>query len=195
MEQEGISLENIERKFTQEGYLVLEEGTKFNLELIYTSSDQKPVYLKVGEERIPQLKRNKVVTYLNLELVEPILVGRHISYHRGEKRGEYKFPLTNAKILHLEGESRDFQRELINAFGISEDYYECEYPESLGDIDMSFFAHSSPEVARALEEIEDPYVDGISEEQERLNRAFVLSVLGEEVDLKDLTAVRIVTEL
>jgi hypothetical protein len=38
-------------------------------------------------------------------------------------------------------------------------------------------------------------VDAISEEQDRLNRAFVESVLGENADLKDLSAVRIVTEL
>jgi hypothetical protein len=38
-------------------------------------------------------------------------------------------------------------------------------------------------------------VDAISKEQERLNKAFVMSVLGEDVDLNDLTGVRIVTEL
>lgn len=195
MEQERIPFEDIERKFAQEGFLVLEEGTKYDLELIYTPSDQKPVYLNVGGRKILQPQRNKYVTYPDLQLEEPILVGRYISYHRGEERGEYKFPITNSKILYLEGESTDFQRELINAFGISEDYYECEYPESLGDIDMSLFAHKYPIAAQKLSKIEDPYFEPISEEQERLNRAFVESVLGEEADLKDLTAVRIVTEL
>ncbi len=195
MEQERVPLENIERKFAQEGFLVLEEGTKFDLELIYTPSDQKPRYLEIADRKILQPKRHNYVTHPNLELEEPILVGRNVYYHRGEEKGEYKFPITNAKILYLEGESTAFQRELINAFGISDDYFECEYPESLGDIDMSLFAHKHPLAASQITEIEDPYIDGISEEQERLNRAFVLSVLGEDADLKDLTSVRIVTEL
>jgi hypothetical protein len=195
MEQERIPLESIERKFAQEGFLVLEEGTRYDLELIYTPSDQKPVYLNIGERKILQPKRNKYVTHPGLVLREPILVSRHLSYHRGEQKGEYKFPITNSKILYLEGESTAFQRELINAFDISEDYYECEYPESFGDIDMSLFAYKHPLAAAHITEIEDPYVDGISEEQERLNRAFVQSVLGEDAELKDLTAVRIVTEL
>jgi hypothetical protein len=60
---------------------------------------------------------------------------------------------------------------------------------------MSLFAYKHPLAAAQIREIEDPYVDGISEEQERLNRAFVQSVLGEDAELKDLTSVRIVTEL
>ena len=195
MEQERIPLENIERKLDQEGFLVLEEGTKYDLELVYTPSDQKPVYLNLGERQILQPERDKYVVHPDLELQEPILVGKYISYCRGEKKGEYKFPLTNAKILYLERESIDFQRELINAFDISEDYYECEYPESLGDIDMSLFAHKHPLAALQITEIKDPYVDAISEEQDRLNRAFVQAILGEDADLKDLSAVRIVTEL
>lgn len=199
MEQERIeknSFEDIEREFAQEGFLVLEEGTKYNLELEYTPSDQEPVYLDINGEKILQPKRSKCVIYPDLELEKPILVGRYISYNSREgEKGLYKFPLTNAKLLDLERESKDFQRELINALGISVAYFGCEHPETLRDIDMSLFASQNPRMAQRLDEIGDPFKDAIFEEQERLNRTFVQSVLGDDLDLKDLTAVRIVTEL
>jgi hypothetical protein len=198
MEQEKIeriSFEGIEKQLAREGYLILEKGTKYGLELVYTPSEQEPVYLDIGGEKVLQPKMDKYVTYPYLELKEPILVGRHVFYHRGEKSGEYKFPLTNAKILHLMERSIDFQRDIINAFGITEEFFECEYPETLGDIDMFLFAHKHPDEAEQIAEIKNPYVDAISKEQERLNKAFVMSVLGEDVDLNDLTGVRIVTEL
>lgn len=199
MEQERIeknSFEDIEREFAQEGFLVLEEGTKYNLELEYTPSDQEPVYLDINGEKILQPKRSKCVIYSDLELEEPILVGRYVSYNGREgKKGLYKLPLTNEKILSLEKESKDFQKELINALGISVAYFGCEHPETLRDIDMSLFASQNPRMAQRLDEIGDPFKDAIFEEQERLNRTFVQSVLGDDLDLKDLTAVRIVTEL
>lgn len=198
MEQEKIervSLGGIEEQLAQKGYLVLERGTKYNLELVYTAFDQEPVYLDIGGEKILQPKRSKYVTYPDLELEEPILVGRYISYHREGEKGEYKFPITNAKLLHLEGKSKDFQRELINAFGISMAYFGCEHPETLRDIDMSLFASQNPHMAQRLNEIGDPYEEAISDEQDRLNRAFVMSVLGDDVDLEELVDVRIVTEL
>jgi len=195
MEQEGIPFEDVTERLAKEGYIILEKGTRYDLELVYTPSDQEPVYLDIGEEKVLQPKRDRYVTYPDLELKEPILVGRYVSYRRGEKKGEYKFPLTNAKILHLEERSIDFQRDIINAFGITEEFFECAYPETLGDIDMSLFAHKHPDEAEQIAQIGNPYVDAISKEQERLNKAFVMSVLGEDVDLNDLTGVRIVTEL
>lgn len=199
MEQEkieGIHLEDIEEQLAQKGCLVLEKGTKYDLELVYTPSDQESVSLDIGGEKDFQPKRSKRVIYPDLELEEPILVGKYISYDsRKGERGLYKFPLTNEEILSLEEESRDFQGELLNALGISVAYFGCEHPETLRDIDMSLFASLNPRMEQRLNEIGNPYEDAIFEEQDRINRAFVTCVLGEDAELEGLTAVRIVTEL
>jgi len=198
MEQEkieGIHSEEIEEQLAQKGYLVLEKGTKYDLELIYTPSDQEPVYLNIRGRKIPQPKRSEYVTHPGLVLREPILVGRYVSHHKEGKREVYGFPLTNAKLLYLERESKEFQKGLIGAFGISEAYFGCEHPETLRDINMSLFASQNPHMAEKLNEIGDPYEDAITEEQDRINRDFVAYVLGEDVELEGLTAVRIVTEL
>jgi len=170
MEQERIhSFGDIEKRFNQEGYLVLGEGTPYTLELVYIPSNQEEVYVDVRGEKILQPKGRRYVTYPGLQLKEPILVGRYVSYlSGGEKKGEYKFPLINPKIVDLERESADFQSLLFSAR------------------------------RKSLEEQnegENPYVKAISEERDRLNKEFVTSILGEDVDLNDLTGVRIVTEL
>ena len=60
---------------------------------------------------------------------------------------------------------------------------------------MSLFASQNPHMAQRLKEIGNPYESAISEEQDRINRAFVTYVLGEDAELEGLAAVRIVTEL
>ena len=191
----GPSLEQIRGEFKEKGYIVLEKGTEFNLELGYTPLGGE----YIQSEALVAHERREIISHPELELKGDILVGEIVGFHRGEDCEDnlYKFTLTNAKILYLEERSREFQRDLITSFGIPEDYLETPYPEGLGDIDISLFRHYRPHAADLLEEKagEDPYWEKLVAERKRLNRMFVEEYLGEDVDTERLESVRIVTRL
>jgi hypothetical protein len=190
-----IPYDQIRSEFEQKGYIVLEEGTKFDLELEYSTPEEEFKPLKAGESRTIYPQERDIRSCPDLELKEDTLVGRHVFFSRQEGKNLYKFPLTSANLLRFERKAAEFQRDVIHAFGISEDYLMTQHPDSFGDVDMSLLEHDDPNVAEVLRNMEVPYLEEIRLEQARLNRIFVEEYLGEEVDTKGLESVRIVTRL
>lgn len=186
-----VSYDDIKIELEEEGYFVLEEGTKFKLELGYTPAQGE--YM-LGESLVAHERRD-IKIFPGLELKEDILVGRYVECYGGVYKNRYKFPLTNAKILYLEEKSREFQGEVIKTMDISEDYLMTADPDSFGDVDMSLLAHDDPDAAELLRNMEDPYLHNLTSEQIRLNKAFVRDVLGEDIDTEELESVRIITRL
>ena len=179
--------EHIKIELEEKGYIVLEKGIKFDLELGYTPSEGE--YM-LGESMVAHERRD-IKNLAGLELKEDILVGCYVELCRGEDKNLYKFPLTNARILYLEEKSKEFQRDVISALDISEDYLMTADPDSFGDVDMSLLAHDDPDAAELLRNMEDPYLHNLTSEQIRLNKAFVRDALGEGVDTEELESVRI----
>jgi hypothetical protein len=189
--KDSIPHDQIRSEFEQKGYIILEKGTKFDLELGYTPPGGEYVH---GEALVTHERRD-IVTKSDLELKEDTLVGRYVFFSRQEGKNLYKFPLTSASLLRFERKATEFQRDVIHAFGIPEDYLMTQHPDSFGDVDMSLLEHDNPEVSEELRNMEVPYLEEIRLEQARLNRVFVKEYFGEDVNTEGLESVRIVTRL
>lgn len=198
MENGGsIPYDHVKSELREKGYLVLEKGTKFDLELEYLIPEEKFIPFTEGETRMIEIKERNIISYPDQELNEDIFVSGYIEFYRGEEKDLYKFPLTSSEILDLEERSREYEMNLISRFNIAEDYLETPYPEELGDIDMSLLRQYHPHATTLLEEKagENPYWKKLIAEQKSLNREFVKEYLGEEVDTAGLESVRIVTKI
>lgn len=189
------SYDDIQAEIYEKGFIVLEKGTKCGLELGYTSSGGE--YMQ-GESLVAH-ERREVKYYPHLELRKDTKVGDIVGYRHSQNGGEnlYKFTLTNEEILELEGESREFEIDLISSSDIPEECFEAEYPEGLEDIDMSLFRYYDPDGADMLEgELEeDPHWKRVVLERSRLNREFVKQHLGDDAITDGLESVRIVVRM
>jgi hypothetical protein len=188
----------VKKELHEKGYIVLEKGTKFELELEYATPEEEFVPLKVGETRTIKPVQRDLVAYPDLRLKEDILVGRYIGLYRGEdEKNLYEFILTNERILELEKKSIEYERNLISGFNVPSEFFETAYPEGLGDIDISMYGYYHPHRAKRLQEEanNNPHRKDLVSERKALNEAFVREYLGEEVNTEELESVRIKVRL